>query len=304
MSAIELDETIPERRDDIMPAHLDRIVRTPPAAAPRDELSERTTRAVAARDPVADRGARSKLDELSDRATPPLGERKIEHDALDDGWGPPGTTIPPPLLGAIPDSGGTPQSGVIPIPNLDSAPLIVAAPSPPEPARNQIETSQPAVRAVEDAMHRVLDLIRTLEHALDRDEVIAVMIAHVGESHRRAGFFAVKSGELTLFAMSPRPPGMPVAAMRLDRPSTLLDVVNTRLPYRGPMHDDASRTFLTSVLGGCPPEILLVPLIVRDRVVGVLFGEHRLKHTFDDQLGLGARAAGIALERILKTKRP
>jgi hypothetical protein len=38
-------------------------------------------------------------------------------------------------------------------------------------------------------------------------------------------------------------------------------------------------------------------------VVGVLFGEHRQRHTFDDQLALAARAAGMALERILKAKR-
>jgi hypothetical protein len=91
--------------------------------------------------------------------------------------------------------------------------------------------------------------------------------------------------------------------MRLDRPSTLADVVGTRLPYRGPMHDEASRTFLSAALGACPPEILLVPISVRERVVGVLFGEHRRKHTFDDQLALAARAAGNALERILKARR-
>jgi hypothetical protein len=57
------------------------------------------------------------------------------------------------------------------------------------------------------------------------------------------------------------------------------------------------------VLGACPPEILLVPIAVRERVVGVLFGDHRTIHTFDDQLALAARAAGIAFERALKAKR-
>jgi hypothetical protein len=69
------------------------------------------------------------------------------------------------------------------------------------------------------------------------------------------------------------------------------------------MHDDVSRQFLAATLGSCPPEILLVPVSVRERVVGVLFGDNRMKHTFDDQLALAARAAGMALERILKAKR-
>jgi hypothetical protein len=60
---------------------------------------------------------------------------------------------------------------------------------------------------------------------------------------------------------------------------------------------------LTYTLGTCPPELLLVPIAVRDRIVGVLFGDTRIKHTFDDQLALAARAAGMALERILKARR-
>jgi hypothetical protein len=113
----------------------------------------------------------------------------------------------------------------------------------------------------------------------------------------------LRGSELSLFAITPRVPTMPVVTLRVDFPSTLQDVVDTRLPYRGPMHDEASRVFIQSVLGVCPPELLLVPIAVRDRVVGVLFGDHRMCHTFDDQLALAARAAGLALERILKSRR-
>ncbi|MFT3699633.1 MAG: hypothetical protein QM831_41175 [Kofleriaceae bacterium] len=226
-------------------------------------------------------------------------------DDDDDEWGPPGQTIPPPFLGAIPGALDRPAgSGVIPIADVDSQPLMVAPPSPPEhPHRPHTNTEAGVARALEQATMRVLDLIRDLEHAQNRDEVIAVMIAHLSETHRRAGFFAVRSNELVMFSITPNIIPLPTYSLRLDRPSTLGDVVNTRLPYRGPMHDEASRHFLDAVLGMCPPEILLVPITVRDRVVGVLFGEHRMRHTFDDQLALASRAAGDALERILKAKR-
>ena len=94
---------------------------------------------------------------------------------------------------------------------------------------------------------------------------------YAAESHRRAGFFAMRGGALSLFAITPRISEMSMATLSLDRPSTLGDVVGTRLPYRGPMHDDSSRRFLEDALGACPPEILLVPITVRERVVGVLF---------------------------------
>ncbi|CAN5467582.1 hypothetical protein BH11MYX1_BH11MYX1_43590 [soil metagenome] len=225
----------------------------------------------------------------------------VEDDDDTETWGAPGTTIPPPFLGAIP--GIVEQRfGLIPIADVDSAPLMVAPPSPPE-HRAHTNTEAGIARALEQATVRVLDLIRDLGTAADRDEVVAVMIAHLAENHRRAGFFAVRSSELSLFSVTPNVVPLPVATVRLDRPSTLADIVGTRLPYRGPMHDVTSRMFLQAILGVCPPEILLVPITVRERVVGVLFGEHRMRHTFDDQLALASRAAGDALERILKAKR-
>lgn len=261
MSAVELDEAIPDRAE-VVPAH------------------------------------------LATNGQKPEG-RKIDYDPVDDGWGPPGTTIPPPLLGAIPGAADD-DASQIPLTNLDNAPLIVAVPSPPELARGAplVDMSAPSLlRVLEESTSRSIEVIHALERAQSRDDVISLMSNHLSQTHRRAGFFSIKNGELTLFSSVPKSELQTGAALRLDRPSTLQDVVGTRLPYRGPMHDDASRNFLTASFGSCPPEILLVPVVVRERVVGVLFGEHRLLHTFDDQLALAARAAGMALERILKQKR-
>jgi len=267
MSAVELDDAIPERNAEVVPAHLARRAEPNQAAA----------------------------------------VKTIDYDPVDDGWGPPGTTIPPPLLGAIPGSEGDDEStSRIPMPDVDSAPLIVAPPTPPEPAggRPATDSSGPSlVRALEEATSRSIELIHALERTHSRDDVIDLMSSYVSVTHRRSGFFSIKGGELAIFSIHPKPELLSVTTLRLDRPSTLQDVVGTRLPYRGPMHDDASRNFLASVLGACPPEILLVPVAIRERVVGVLFGEQRMRHTFDDQLALAGRAAGMALERIMKSKR-
>ena len=225
---------------------------------------------------------------------------KVDYDPLDDGWGPPGTTIPPPLLGSVPGADDS-AMGRIPVSNVDAQPLIVAAAVPPEAVRSG--GVQTPARALEDATARLIEVIRQLDHAETRDEVVSIMIAHLAETHTRAGFFVIKRDELSVFAIQPRPPTQPFGSLRLDRPSTLADVVGTRLPYRGPIPDEASRQFLTTVLGMCPAEILLVPVAVRERVVGVLFGEARSRHTFDDQLAFASRAAGMSLERILKARR-
>jgi hypothetical protein len=240
-----------------------------------------------------------------DRNTGPITTAMpaVPYDEDDEQWGPPGTTIPPALLGAMPGT-ITPARGIIPIPAVDDeTPLMVAPPQAPETTRATSASDQGLLAALEDATAQMLELIRHLERAGERDQVVEAMMDHLAQSHRRAGFFAARGGELQLFAITPRPSSIPYVTLRLDRPSTLADVVGTRLPYRGPMHDESSRRFLEDALGVCPPEILLVPITVRERVVGVLFGEHRMRHTFDDQLALAARAAGNALERILKARR-
>ena len=243
-------------------------------------------------------------------STPAIPAKKIDHDPVDDGWGPPGTTIPPPLLGAVPGSDDDGEgeaeatTGRIPVSNPDATPLIGGPAIPPQATRDSSGGVQTPARALEEATSRMIELIRALERAHERDDVVAVMVDHLAETHRRAGFFVVKRDELTVFSIKPKPGTMPFATLRLDRPSTLADVVGTRLPYRGPIPDDPSRQFLATVLIVCPPEILLVPVTVRERVVGVLFAENRSRHAFDDQLAFASRAAGMALERVLKAKRP
>ena len=294
--------------DDAAPAALDDAVTAQVTALPDDDDGLGPTTAVMSAVELD-----AAIPERSAEVIPGhlQGGRHAFPDDTDDGWGPPGTTIPPPLLGAIPGSDDDAVPGRIPMGDMESAPLIVAPPSPPEASRSSPSITAPsdAVHALEEATSALLALIRELEHATTRDDVVGMMIDHLAATHRRAGFFVIKAGptkgstELSVFAITPRPATAPIATLRLDRPSTLQDVVGTRLPYRGPMHDDDSRTFLASVLGNAPAELLLVPIAVRERVVGVLFGDHRVRHTFDDQLALASRAAGQALERILKAKR-
>ena len=265
MSVVELDDAIPARSAEVVPGHL----------APRRREVIHTA-----------------------------------HDALDDGWGPPGTTIPPPLLGAAPGTDDDAGSDRIPLDSFDAAPLLISAPAAaPAPAAPAPARAAPSARESDDATSRLLALIRQLEHAESRDDVVGLLIDHLVHTHHRAGFFVIRPGaikgsiELSVFAVSPRPALLPYGTLPLERPSTLRDVVGARVPYRGPTPDNLSRAFLASALGACPAEILLVPITVRDRVVGVLFGDLRKTHTFDDQLTLAARAAGQALERVLKSRR-
>jgi hypothetical protein len=230
-------------------------------------------------------------------ASQPVVSKAIDHDAVDDGWGPPGTTIPPPLLRAVVDDSA--PVAKIPIADEDSAPLKVA------PAVTR--TASPADAAsvakdLETAATRLVTVLRDIDQAKGRDEVIYNLINHLGETHNRAAFFAVKNGEIGVFSVRAPRVQQPRLTLSLDLPSTFQDVVGTRLPYRGPVVDEATREYLVGLLGTAPVEMLVLPIAVRDRVVGLLYADGRRRQTFDDHYAITARAAGLALERILKQK--
>ncbi len=236
--------------------------------------------------------------------------RAFDYSEVDDGWGPPGSTIPPPWLGAIPggiDADADAIPGGIPISD-ESGPLLIAPPSPPQPigrpsAKLAVANTEDLVAELEIATGRVVELVRRLDQAADRDQIIDLLVNHLAESHQRAGFLTIRQATLTAFRLSPTPLILSTAQLKLDGPSTLQDVVDTQLPYRGPLADESSRQFIGALLDDVPAEILLVPISVRERVVGVLFAERRKRHTFDEQLAVASRAAGVAFERVVRARR-
>jgi hypothetical protein len=236
---------------------------------------------------------------------------------VDDGWeadttetfGPPGTTIPPPFLGLATPVDDVP-SGQIPLAtgDVDSArlelPPVVARPA--ARPRTQAPPPDPAAlaRQLEEASQALVELLRTFDHAATRDHVIAMLVDFVASSHHRVAFLAAKAGELTAFMQVPPPlAGAEAAKLALTTPSTFQDVVGTRLPYRGPIADAASRALVTAMFGSPTDEILAVPVAVRDRVIGVVYADGRYRHSYDEHVTVAGRAAGLALERILKSKR-
>ncbi|MEZ4368888.1 MAG: hypothetical protein R2939_21805 [Kofleriaceae bacterium] len=150
--------------------------------------------------------------------------------------------------------------------------------------------------------------MRALDHAESRDDVVGAMTRSLIETHARAGFLVVRGAELAVFSVivaggGEDPSWQRGATLGLDAPSMFHDVVGTQLPYRGPVLDDASRGFLTASFGAPPAELLLIPMMIRDRVVGLIYADGRNRHTFDDHYAIAARAAGLALERIVKARK-
>lgn len=290
---------------------------------PQDELTPPSTpRARSARaarssptDTIQDPVPRATEDDETERN--PTGKfQRIDYaDVDDDGFGPPGSTIPPAFLGAMPDSEERTNSDAIPL-LLDSSGITgrVASPAQGKGKTKDVadlaatlEAAAEAQRALEASSQKLIETLRRLDTAHTRDQVIDILLDHLIETFACVSFFVVKSGKLCSFrckGIGEQEINQRKAELLLDRPSTFQDVVSSRLSFNGPLRDEPSRAFVTELLGADPGEILAMPCAVRDRVVGVLFGnQRRNKRIIQEHVAVVLRAAGQALERIVRTRK-
>ena len=112
----------------------------------------------------------------------------------------------------------------------------------------------------------------------------------------------MRSLDVAVFAQRPGTVTMPASTASLSEPSALQDAYSTRTPYRGGVTDPLTSAFVSKVFARRPTELLLLPIVMRERTIGIWCGTERDGAAFDEQLALVARAAGTALERIVRSK--
>jgi hypothetical protein len=180
-----------------------------------------------------------------------------------------------------------------PIVRTDEAPAL--APSDPP--------SRPPSPAATSALKAALEALR---FAQDRDAVAVALVGYLGKMFKRAAFFVVRKGELAGWVGHGgglHPDELRRAVLKLERPSTFREILQTRLPFRGPISDAASRDFLIDALGWAPEMVLVVPLMIRERVVGLLYGDDEREPVPEEHVAELERAGSAALENVLAVKK-
>ena len=83
--------------------------------------------------------------------------------------------------------------------------------------------------------------------------------------------------------------------------STFGDVASKRLPYFGTITTDALE-FVNQALGSPPPgEAVVVPIQMRGRAIALLYGDGLAARVFEEHQMVLGRAAGDALERVVRS---
>lgn len=168
--------------------------------------------------------------------------------------------------------------------------------SPPPPRRRTALT--PAVAA------------ELLAEAKDRDEILELLLQVAHQTFEYVALFVVHDdvadGRLAVG------PGASTAAVRalsvaLSEPSLLRTVRLSTAHYLGPVHDEGgNRRLLHDLERDTPVTALVLPILVRGRVVLLLFADSGRRHATPEDMGVllaTAPRVGAALERLIVARK-
>jgi hypothetical protein len=246
-------------------------------------------------------------------------ERSPFHDMMDELPPPPpeGEEAP---WGEIPDTGNPATSQAVHLKQRlpETAPELSATAEVIEPVRSsrtalptmqQAEPTTPPALPEEPEAAPAGSLLASLAEAGSRDAIADALVGHLGREFGRVALFMVKGrtavgwkGVLNNSTIT----GFDHLHVPLDEPTLLKVVVDTKNFYIGPILDNPGNgRMLTGLGGGIPDSALLIPLIMMERVVAVLYvdGEKGLlgNRLFELQKLVGK--ASLAFEiLILKNK--
>lgn len=175
-----------------------------------------------------------------------------------------------------------------------------------QPVAPQTGSTLPGVGGAPD--QSLLAPVARLRAAATRDEVVAVLLDYASLLAARVGLFVVQKGQLV--CLDGRGPDHVVVAMKwftipVDTPSPFRDVLQSRKSYIGSLEDTAESRAFRNALGSTTGRLLLLPLTVGDRVVGVLYADeiHTDLGNLSTELETLSREAGAAFARIILSRK-
>jgi len=165
---------------------------------------------------------------------------------------------------------------------------------------------EPTAEEKEATMRQAKEVWAEVRH---RDEAIGTFLKAANLVLDRGILFLVKSGVVTGWQAFPVYLGTEIGRLefKLSRPSLFKDVVAAKTFYQGPAPYDPTYRDLFQLLGGdLPKEILLLPILINDQVVVVLYGDNQVTGRpiqSIDFLRKLAQKAAMALEILILKKK-
>jgi hypothetical protein len=199
---------------------------------------------------------------------------------------------PVPVTQAVGPAQPAPEATAEEAPALPGPVIKAPGPARAEPVHTQSGTGDPYL---------------SLASPANREEIAQAIVTAAKADLARAALFMVKGSSVTCWKVSGDAEAAGEVSFTLDAPGIFKDVVEDGRFYKGPVLDVPQNRTLLDMLGGeAPLEAIAFPLIIKGKVVGVLYGddgEGSMLRTDIRRLGSLMSKASMSLEiLILKNK--
>jgi hypothetical protein len=159
--------------------------------------------------------------------------------------------------------------------------------------------------ALETSSTELVLTFRRFEEMSTKNEVIHAFLDYLQKTFERVAFLVVREETLAVHAVRAArvQPGAHNVSLALGGDSMFQKVIDERTPFRGRASDAPSIAFIESMFGDAEEESYTLPLQVRDVLVGLFYADRMRRSSVPEHISAAARAAGLALERILQHRK-
>lgn len=109
-------------------------------------------------------------------------------------------------------------------------------------------------------------------NAKEKEEIIGLLLNHSRKIAKRAAVFIVKGDKATVWKS--RGITADNTELAVGQNSVFSDVLRRKSYYRGPILKVADNEPLISLLSGAPQDCLVFPILIREKIVGVLYADN------------------------------
>jgi len=166
---------------------------------------------------------------------------------------------------------------------------------------NKEEEVKPMVSDSKEQMQKVKDQFSS---SATREETIGILLNESRKIALRAAIFIFKGEKLTGW----KGRGLDVDNIEIEAPphSVFGEVLSKRNYYRGPLLRIRENETLISIVGGTPQDCIMIPIMIRDKVMGIFYADNGNSSVMDSSLNfinMLVRMASISFEIIIMKKK-
>lgn len=155
-----------------------------------------------------------------------------------------------------------------------------------------------------DAAIDISQVKSSLINVIDKDEIAQILINEGAKVAARRAIFVVKGNMLEGWKGDNI--HIDSFAVAIDPTSIFSQVINDKTFYRGPMAPTPGNNAFSSILGSMPQDCVIIPVLIRDRVVAVIYADNGNNNVLSGNInylnGL-ASLASLSLEILILKKR-